>query len=116
MRVPVKRILEVLEQTYPGARCALDHRNPFELLVATILSAQCTDERVNLVTGPLFAKFPTAEDFARLSPEELEPYIQSCGLYKTKSKNIVSACRILVEEYGGQVPESREALQALPGV
>lgn len=116
VQVPVKRILEVLEQTYPGAKCALDHRNPFELLVATILSAQCTDERVNLVTGPLFAKFPTAEDFARLSPEELEPYIQSCGLYKTKSKNIVSACRILVEEYGGQVPESREALQALPGV
>ncbi|MBX6395475.1 MAG: endonuclease III [Alicyclobacillaceae bacterium] len=115
-RVPVRKILDVLEQTYPDAKCALNHRNPFELLIATMLSAQCTDERVNMVTGPLFAQFPTPEDFARLTPEELEPYIQSCGLFKTKARNIVAACRILVELHGGRVPEDREALQALPGV
>ncbi|MDI3328684.1 MAG: endonuclease III [Alicyclobacillaceae bacterium] len=115
-RVPVKRILDVLEQTYPDAKCALRHRNPFELLIATMLSAQCTDERVNMVTGPLFDAFPAPEDFARLAPEELEPYIQSCGLFKTKARNIVAACRRLVEEHGGEVPADREALEALPGV
>ncbi len=108
--------LKILERTYPNARPQLLYTNPFELLVATILSAQCTDKRVNICTRELFAKFHGPADFAALAPEELEPYIKSCGLYQTKAKNIVAACKILMERHGGEVPADMQALTALPGV
>lgn len=109
-------VMERLEQLYPDAKAELHFRNPFETLIATILSAQCTDKRVNVVTEKLFADYPDAFAMARLEPEELEPLIKSCGLYHNKAKNIVAACRYLVENTGGQVPDTREALMKLPGV
>ncbi|MDI6871750.1 MAG: endonuclease III [Bacillota bacterium] len=112
----LKRILARLEQAYPGARCALVHANPFQLLIATMLSAQCTDECVNRVSGPLFARYPGPEDFLKLSEEELAGLIRECGLNRTKARHIHAVCRALVEEHGGQVPASVEALTALPGV
>lgn len=116
VRVPVRRILAALARLYPEARCALAHRNSFELLVATILSAQSTDRLVNRITPRLFAACPTPADLCALSPEELEGYIKECGLYRTKARNILAACRALVEEHGGEVPAGREALERLPGV
>ena len=110
------RIMEALNQLYPEAKPELHFSNPFETLIATILSAQCTDKRVNIVTEKLFALYPDAYALARLSPEELEPLIKECGLYHNKAKNIVAACRALTEKYDGVVPKSREALEALPGV
>lgn len=112
----VSAILGELEAVYPDAKPGLHFQSPFQLLIATILSAQCTDVRVNLVTEKLFAQFPTPADIAALSPEALQPHIKSCGLSATKAKNIVNTCRTLVEQYDGQVPNDREALQALPGV
>ncbi|OUM86079.1 MAG: endonuclease III [Bacillus thermozeamaize] len=114
--VRTKKILNILEQTYPDAHCELNYRNPFELLIATILSAQSTDQRVNEVTAELFQKYPTPESFLTLSQEELAAEIRGIGLYRNKSKNILKTCRILVEEYNGQVPSDREALESLPGV
>lgn len=111
-----ERILKELSIHYKEAGTELRYTNPFELLVATMLSAQCTDRQVNKVTPGLFAKYPGPEDFARLSPEELERAIHSCGFYKTKSRNIIKTSQILVEQYGGQVPRDIEALQKLPGV
>lgn len=110
------KILEILEEKYQYTGPGLDHRNPYELLVATILSAQCTDKQVNKITPYLFEKFPEASNMASLEPEDLEPYVKSCGFYKTKSKNIVMACRILMEKFDGQVPEDIDVLQTLPGV
>ncbi len=115
-RIPVRRILETLARCYPDARCGLVHRNPFELLVAAILSAQSTDRLVNRITPRLFADCPTPAHFCRLTPGELEAYIKECGLYKIKARNILAACRILMEEYGGEVPADRAALERLPGV
>ena len=112
----VKRVLDALEGLYPEAKAELHFTNPFETLIATILSAQCTDRRVNQVTEPLFAQYPDAKTLAQLTPEELEPMIKSCGLYHSKAKNIVAACRALVERYDGQVPADRKALMSLPGV
>jgi endonuclease-3 len=112
----VKRILQLLRETYPDASCELDHRNPLELLVATILSAQCTDKRVNQVTPALFAKYRTAADFARAPQEELEEAIRSTGFYRNKARNIQACCRKLVERHGGEVPASMEALTQLDGV
>ena len=109
-------VMERLEQLYPDAKAELHFRNPFETLIATILSAQCTDKRVNMVTEKLFADYPDAFAMARLEPEELEPLIKSCGLYHNKAKNIVAACRYLVENTNGQVPDNRAALMKLPGV
>ena len=109
-------ILELLERAYPSARIELDYRSPLDLLVAVILSAQCTDKRVNLVTPGLFARYRSAADYAAASAEQLMPYIQSCGLYRNKAKSIVAMARELVRSHGGKVPAARAALNALPGV
>lgn len=110
------QIMAALETLYPEARPELNFSNPFETLVATILSAQCTDKRVNMVTARLFPKYPDAIAMAKLEPEELEPMIRECGLYHNKAKNIVAASRALVERYNGEVPHTREELMKLPGV
>ena len=109
-------VMEALRKLYPEARPELHFRNPYETLVATILSAQCTDKRVNQVTEKLFPLYPDAFAMAKLEPEALEPLIRECGLYHNKAKNIVAASRALVEQYGGQVPNTREQLMKLPGV
>jgi endonuclease-3 len=108
--------LAILERTYPGAVTALDYRNPFELLIAVILSAQCTDVRVNLTTPALFAKYPDAPALAAADQADVEVIIKSTGFFRMKAKNIINAARGLVAEHGGQVPSAREALEALPGV
>ncbi len=115
-REKYSNILKALETAYPDAKPGLDFTSPFELLIATILSAQCTDKQVNKVTPALFADYPDAKTIAQLTPEQLAPYIKSCGFYATKSKNIVATCRILTEQYGGEVPADRDVLQTLPGV
>lgn len=110
------RILSRLEEHYGDMGTELIHKNPFQLLIATMLSAQCTDRQVNKVTPGLFCKYPEPEDFARLPEEELQKEIRSCGFYKTKSRNIIKASRILLDQYGGQVPRDVETLIKLPGV
>ena len=109
-------IMGQLAKLYPDAGPELNFSNPFETLIATILSAQCTDKRVNMCTAKLFPVYPNAHAMAQLTPEELEPYIKECGLYRNKAKNIVAACRALVEQYDGVVPSDRKQLMALPGV
>lgn len=111
-----REVLERLDRLYPGARTALRYGSTFQLLVAVMLSAQCTDRQVNKITGELFKKYSRPEDFAGLEWEDLAREIKGCGLYRNKSRNIVSASRILVERYGAQVPGHREALESLPGV
>ncbi len=111
----VSEILKRLAEMYPKAKCALNHSNAWELLVATILSAQCTDVRVNMVTPILFKKYPTPQDFARLKPEELEPDIRSTGFFRNKSKSLVGAAKKIVEDFGGKVPETIEQLLTVPG-
>ncbi len=109
--------VSVLEQCYPDPACALQYDgDPFRLLVMAVLSAQCTDKRVNLVAPALFAAFPDAKTMAAATPSEIEPFIKSCGLYKTKAKNLQSAAVILDKEYQGKVPADRDALLALPGI
>jgi endonuclease-3 len=112
----VKAILQCLDQTYPGATCALKHKSAWELLVATILSAQCTDVRVNMVTPVLFRKYPTPQHFAALKPEELEPDIRSTGFFRNKSKSLVGSAKKLVEDFKGKVPEEMDLLLTMPGV
>lgn len=112
----VRAILEKLDEAYPAATCALTHQNPFQLLIATILSAQCTDERVNQLTPKLFAKYPTAADFAYASPAELEQEIRPTGFFRNKTKSIMGASKKIVEEFKGQVPKTMEELLLLPGV
>ena len=112
----VDAILPILKQTYPLARCSLDYRNPLELIVATILSAQCTDARVNIVTRDLFRKYKNAAAFARAPQEELEKQIQSTGFFRNKAKSLRGMAAALVAEHHGQVPDTMEALTALPGV
>lgn len=112
----VNSLLKFLEETYPDAFCGLNYRTPLELLVATILSAQCTDERVNQVTPALFARYRTAQDFAESSQEELESYIASTGFYRNKAKNIIAACKMLVKNHNGEVPANQEELVKLAGV
>jgi endonuclease-3 len=109
-------LIQRLHEAYPDAECALHHRNAFELLVATILSAQCTDERVNKVTPALFARFPTAEAMADADREELETLIRSTGFYHNKAKNIQGAAQRIVSAYGGVVPQTMDELLTLPGV
>jgi endonuclease-3 len=109
-------IIRTLKKEYPEARCSLDHASPLELLVATILSAQCTDERVNLVTADLFRKYRTWEDYASAPAAELERDIHSTGFFRNKAKAIQGACRMIGERYGGRVPDSMEELLELPGV
>jgi len=108
--------VEGLKAVYPDAICSLTSDNPLQLLIAVRLSAQCTDARVNLVTPALFARFPTLEAFAEADPEEVGTYIRSCGLYKTKAKDIVAMCRMLRDVYGGVIPDTVEELTKLPGV
>ncbi|MFZ5627428.1 MAG: endonuclease III [Bacillota bacterium] len=110
------RILDQLAHIWPDPRPALQYRNPFELLVATILSAQSTDEQVNKLTPALFARFPNAQALARAGVEEVEEYIKGCGLYHNKARHLVAMARQLVEKYGGQVPDQRKELESLPGV
>jgi endonuclease-3 len=105
-----------LRRLYPDAKCSLNFRTPLELLVATILSAQCTDERVNQVTPALFARFRTAQDYAQADPKELESYIRPTGFYRAKARNIIACCKALVERYGGELPRTLEELTQLPGV
>jgi endonuclease-3 len=112
----VAEILKRLDQSYPGVTCALHHRNAWELLVATILSAQCTDVRVNLTTPELFRKYPRVEDFAALRPEQLEPDIRSTGFFRNKSKSLVGAAKKIISEFGGQVPDEMDKLLTIPGV
>src|SRR5437667_2555962 len=112
----VKRIIRLLKRAYPGAKCSLNHSNAFELLIATILSAQCTDERVNIVTADLFRKYRQPADYLKVPLSELEQDIRSTGFYHNKAKSIQGACQALVERHHGQVPQTMEELRKLPGV
>jgi endonuclease III len=112
----VRKIIARLKREYPDATCALTHRNALELVVATILSAQCTDARVNMVTPHLFAKYRTAADYAAADPRVLEREIQSTGFFRNKTKSIIGMAQALVERHGGEVPQTMEELTALPGV
>jgi len=109
-------IIKRLKKAYPNAHCALNHSNAFELLIATILSAQCTDERVNIVTADLFRKYHGPEDYLKVEQTELEKDIHSTGFFRNKSKNIQGACRRLIDEFGGQIPRSMDEILTLPGV
>ena len=108
--------VEALKKEYPDALCSLEYETPLQLLIATRLSAQCTDARVNLVTPALFERYKTARDFADAEPEEVGKYIYSCGFYKTKSADIVNMCRMILDEFGGEVPDNMDDLTRLPGV
>ncbi|MEW6661913.1 MAG: endonuclease III [Bacillota bacterium] len=112
----VEQILDALSRAYPEAKTTLVFQNPFELLVATILSAQSTDRQVNLITQSLFKKFPTPHALAGVRPEELAEYIKGCGLYKNKSNHLVKGAKLLVDKYDGKVPDQMEELIKLPGV
>jgi endonuclease-3 len=112
----VAEIIKRLEATYGGATCALHHKNAWELLVATILSAQCTDVRVNMTTPELFRQYPDAAHLATAKPEEIEPMIKSTGFFRNKSKSIVGAAKAVTEQFGGEVPNDMEQLLSLPGV
>jgi len=114
-RARVDQILRGLDQMYPNATCALHHHNPWELLVATILSAQCTDKRVNEVTPGLFAKYPTPRDFAAVRPEVLAQDIRSTGFFNNKAKSIVGAAKKVVNDFGGKVPRTMEEMLTIPG-
>lgn len=116
LRARARRIVRRLRTLYRDADCALDHSGPLELLVATILSAQCTDERVNRVTPELFRRYPTAEDYATADPEELEERIRSTGFFRNKSKSLLGLGRALIERHDGEVPDRMEPLVELPGV
>jgi endonuclease III len=112
----IAEILRRLDQLYPDVTCALTHSTAWELLVATILSAQSTDVNVNRVTPELFRKYPTVQDFAAITPEELEPDVRSTGFFRNKSKSVVGAAKKIVSDFGGQVPDTMEQLLTLPGV
>ncbi|MDH4132351.1 MAG: endonuclease III [Gemmatimonadota bacterium] len=113
-RMPV--LLGRLREAYPDAACALTHQNPYQLLVATILSAQCTDVRVNLVTPALFAKYPDAARLARARQTDVERLVQSTGFFRNKAKNLIAMAQAVVAEHGGEIPRTMDALRALPGV
>ena len=112
----VQTLIKQLRKLYPDAECALHHKNPFELLLATILSAQCTDEKVNQVTPALFEKYPTPNDFAKADLPELEQMIRPTGFFKNKAKSLQGASKAIVEKHGGEVPRTLEELVELPGV
>lgn len=112
----IKNVLNILDATYPDAACELNHTNPFELLIATVLSAQSTDKRVNIVTEELFKEYKTPKDFLKLTEEQLGEKIRTIGFYRTKSKNILKLCEILVNEYDSSVPSNIDELMTLPGV
>jgi len=116
LKARTRVVIRRLKRAYPGAKCSLNHSNPFELLVATILSAQCTDERVNLVTADLFRKYRKPEDYLKVSPRELEKDIQSTGFFRNKTKSIQGTAKMLTEQYHGEVPQTMDELLELPGV
>lgn len=109
-------VIDILKRQYPQVKCALNYTQPHELLIATRLSAQCTDKRVNMVTPALFERFKSVDEFAAAEPSEVEEYIRSCGLYRTKARDIVLMCRMLRDIYGGVIPDSIEELTTLSGV
>lgn len=112
----IQEIVQLLEQAYPLADCTLDYKKDYELLFSVRLAAQCTDERVNQITPALFARFPTLKSFAEADVTEVEEYVHSCGFYRAKARDIVACAQILLERHGGKVPDTMEALTALPGV
>lgn len=112
----VLEIVRLLEEEYPLAECTLDYKKDYELLFSVRLAAQCTDARVNMITPALFERFPTLESFAEAEVGEVEKYVHSCGFYRAKARDIVGAAKLLVENYGGRVPDSMEELLKLPGV
>ena len=116
LKTRTREVIRRLKRAYPGAKCSLNHTNPFELLIATILSAQCTDERVNIVTADLFRKYRKPEDYLNVSPRELEKDIQSTGFFRNKTKSIQGTSKMLSEQYGGEVPQTMDELLELPGV
>ena len=118
MRTPeqISEIVRLLLAEYPGEKCSLRYEKPYELLFAVRLSAQCTDERVNMIAPALFERFPTLEAFAEALPEEVEPYVHSCGFFRAKARDITACARVLLEKHGGRVPDTMEELTALPGV
>ena len=115
-KAAIKRIMETLKGLYPDALCSLQYEKDYELLFSVRLSAQCTDARVNQVTPALFARFPTLESFAQAEPEEVEPYIRSCGFFHGKARDLVGCARQLIERFDGKVPGTMEELTSLPGV
>jgi endonuclease-3 len=110
------KIAELLQELYPEAACSLEYTDPLQLMVATILAAQCTDARVNIVTKDLFKKYGNVQDFANADLEELEKVIKSTGFYHNKAKNIIAACKMIISDFGGKVPSNMEDLLKLPGV
>ncbi len=114
--VKSKEIIDILDAMYPDAKCALDHRTPFELLIATILSAQCTDVRVNIITSEMFKEYNTPKAFAAVEIDKLEDMIRTCGMYHQKAKSIKNTSIMLIEEYNSEVPKTMEELRKLPGV
>ena len=117
--LPKKQVLEIvrrLEEEYPLAECTLDFKKDYELLFSVRLAAQCTDARVNMITPALFERFPTLQSFADAEPEDVEPYVRSCGFYRAKARDIVASARMLVDNYGGRVPDTMDELLKLPGV
>ena len=108
--------VEALKKEYPKAYCSLQYQEPLQLLIATRLSAQCTDARVNLVAPTLFQRFKNVDEFASALPDEVEPYIKSCGFYRTKARDIVNMCKLIVEKFNSKVPSSMDELLELPGV
>ncbi len=116
MNSKIEAVINLLKDEYPQANCSLIYSSPLELLICTRLSAHCTDARVNLVTPSLFSAFKSVEDFAKADPAEIEKYVKSCGLYKTKSKNIVDMCKKIISCFGGQVPNNQKDLESLPGI
>ena len=115
-KVRARKIVALLKRAYPSAKCSLEHKSPLQLLVATILSAQCTDARVNLVTPALFVRYKTARDFAGADVSELEKLVRSTGFYHNKAKNIRAACGIIAEKHAGRVPRTMKEMLELPGV
>lgn len=111
-----REVAKILSREYPEATCSLEYKEPLQLLIATILAAQCTDERVNIVTKDLFRKYPSVYDYAAANPEELEQDIKPTGFYRNKAKNIIGCCRKLIKDFGGKVPDNMEDLLGLPGV
>ena len=112
----IRKIIRALKRAYPNAKCSLNHSSPFELLIATILSAQCTDERVNIVTADLFRKYRQPEDYLKVPPRELEKDIRTTGFFRNKTKSIQGTARALTEDFGGKVPQTMDELLELPGV
>ena len=116
MQEKVVHIIELLKESYPDPMCALQYDHDYQLLIAVRLAAQCTDERVNMITPALFERFPTLNDFAEADISEVEEYVHSCGFYRHKARDIVLACQMLRDKFGGKVPQTMEELLSIPGV